>query len=94
MDVIDYFVLIQGIDQIKLNEAVFKRIDELRKKRNWSYYKLSKISGVNKNVFYNYKREPDKYLTLQTCCKILAAFDMPFSEFFDSELFDDLDKGV
>ena len=79
---------------MKLNEAVFKRIDELCKKRNWSIYKPSKISGVNKNVFYNYKREPDKYLTLHTCCKILAAFDMSFAEFFDSDLFDDLDKGV
>ena len=53
-----------------------------------------KLSGVSKNTFYNYKREPDKYLTLHTCCKILGAFDMSFSQFFDSELFDNLEDGL
>lgn len=66
---------------MKLNEATLKRIDELRAQRGWTYYELAKVSGVSKNTFYNYKREPDKYLTLHTCCKILGAFDMSFSQF-------------
>ena len=79
---------------MKLNEATLKRIDELRAQRGWTYYELAKVSGVSKNTFYNYKREPDKYLTLHTCCKILGAFDMSFSQFFDSELFDNLEDGI
>ena len=33
-------------------------------------------------------------LALHTCCKILGAFDMSFSQFFDSELFDNLEDGL
>ena len=79
---------------MKLNEATLNRIDVLRAQRGWTYYELAKVSGVSKNTFYNYKREPDKYLTLHTCCKILGAFDMSFSQFFDSELFDNLEDGL
>lgn len=60
------------------------RIKRLLKKRDWSVYKLSKLSGVSQSTLSNmFNRNNDPSIrTLEDICK---AFGITLSQFFANE---------
>ena len=63
---------------------VIKRIDELKKERNWSLYKLSYMSGLSSSTLANiYRRHTIPSLsTLEAICN---AFGITLSQFFSED---------
>ena len=74
---------------LTLNQAFVKRVDELLFERNWSLYKLSKLSYVPlstlKNVYRNHSKSP----SLSIVYKVANAFDMTVMEFLNCPIFYD-----
>lgn len=63
---------------------VLSRIDELRIKRNWTYYKLSEESGITQSTIANMfaRKSTPSISTLECFCK---AFNISLAEFFCDE---------
>ena len=60
---------------------IFERIDELCANRGWSYYELSKESGISSNAIYKWKNKGNlpSLLNLQLICD---AFGITLKQFF------------
>jgi transcriptional regulator with XRE-family HTH domain len=60
---------------------ILNRIDELRKEKGWSVYKLSKEAGLKQSTVSNlYER--NNAPTFPTLEKLCAAFGISFADFF------------
>ena len=74
--------------------AVRDRILRLCSERNITINKLSSLSALPpssiKNILYGKSRNP-KLITIKTICDGL---DISLRQFFDSELFDDLEQEI
>lgn len=76
---------------MKLNDAVGKRIIEFCKERNITPNKLCTMSGVIQstvNSIFSGRSQNPKLSTIQYLCEGLG---ITLKEFFDSELFDNID---
>lgn len=78
---------------MNLQTAIQLRILELIKERKWSVNKLAERSGIAPSSL---KRTVKPYATIkntstETIQKICYGLEIPFKEFWNSELFDDLD---
>ena len=76
-----------------LQTAIQLRILELAKERNWSINKLAERSGIAPSSL---KRTVKPYATIKntstdTIQKICCGLDIPFKEFWNSDLFDNLE---
>jgi len=67
---------------LKMN--ILLRIKELLKRRNWTIYKLSKLSGVSQSTLSNlFKRNNAPTIsTLESICK---TFGITLSQFFSND---------
>ena len=64
---------------------VLKKIDDLRKERGWSLYKLSEESGVSQSTLTNmFVRETNP--SLNTLSLICDAFEITLSDFFENNI--------
>ena len=70
-------------------KAFVKRIDELLYKRDWSLYRLSKVSCVPLSTLKNFYRNHCKSPSLSLVYKIANAFDMTIIEFLNSPILSD-----
>ena len=60
---------------------ILRRIDELRRERNWSIYKLADEAGITQSTLANmFTRKTLPSLT--TLTQLCEAFNMSLSEFF------------
>lgn len=78
---------------MRLQDAIRFRILELAKERKWSVNKLAERSGIAPSSL---KRTVKPYATIkntstETIQKLCYGLDIPFREFWNSELFDNLD---
>ncbi|MBQ2714542.1 MAG: helix-turn-helix transcriptional regulator [Clostridia bacterium] len=76
---------------MKLSKAIGKRVEILLKERNMTQYKLSKKGGIPRStisVIIDGKYETVK---LDTVYQIVATLDISLKEFFDHEIFDDIE---
>ena len=78
---------------MNLQTAIQLRILELIKERKWSVNKLTERSGIAPSSL---KRTVKPYATIkntstETIQKICYGLEIPFKEFWNSELFDELD---
>lgn len=76
---------------MKLHDAVSKRIIEFCKERNITPNKLCTMSGVIQstvNSIFSGRSQNPKLSTIQYLCEGLG---ITLKEFFDSELFDNID---
>lgn len=77
-----------------IKEAVEKRIIELCNKRNIAVNALANISGVSPSTIYSILNEKSKNPGVCSIKKICDGLDITIREFFNSELFDELEQEI
>lgn len=74
-----------------LQEATKKRILALCDEKNITINKLSTLAGVRQSTVNNLIDGTSKTPTLLTVLRLCLGLDMQLKEFFDDEVFKDLD---
>ena len=77
-----------------IKEAVEKRIIELCDKKGIAINALANVSGVSPSTVYSILNEKSQNPGICSIKKICDGFDISVREFFDSDLFDDLEQEV
>ena len=77
-----------------IKEAVVKRIIELCSKRGIAINNLANISGVSPSTIYSVMNEKSKNPGVCTIKKICDGLEISIKEFFDSNLFADLEQEI
>lgn len=75
-----------------ISEATQKRIIELCKERNITINRLATLSGITQSTLNNIVKGNSKTPTLQTIVYLCAGFNIEIIDFFNSELFKNLDE--
>ena len=74
--------------------AVQKRILELCEEKGITVNKLANMSGVTQSTLNNIISGRNNSTTISTIKKICDGLDIEIKEFFDSEVFDDLEQEI
>ena len=77
-----------------IGEGVRLRILELCVQRNISVNKLSGMSGITQSTLNNIVSGRNRSATVSTVKKICDGLEISIREFFEGELFDDLEQEV
>jgi len=77
-----------------IGEAVRKRIIELCRMNDLSFNKLSNISGVTQSTVNNIVSGRNNSATISTIKKLCDGLEITIQDFFNSDLFNDLDQEV
>ena len=75
-----------------IGEAVKERILELCREKNISINKLSTMSGVTQSTVNNIVSGRNRSATISTIKKLCDGLGITIEQFFDSDLFRDLDQ--
>ena len=75
-------------------EAVAKRILQLCDERNIAVNTLAKISGVSPSTVYSMLNEKSQNPGVVSLQKLCDGLDITLRQFFDSEIFDDIEQEV
>lgn len=75
-----------------IGEAVKERILELCREKNISINKLSTMSGVTQSTVNNIVSGRNRSTTISTIKKLCDGLGITIEQFFDSDLFRDLDQ--
>ena len=75
-----------------IGEAVKERILELCLEKNISINKLSTMSGVTQSTVNNIVSGRNRSATISTIKKLCDGLGITIEQFFDSDLFRDLDQ--
>ena len=75
-------------------EAVAKRILELCKERDMAINALGAVSGVSPSTIYSMLNEKSKNPGVVSLKKLCDGLEISLRDFFDSELFDDLEQEI
>ena len=75
-------------------EAVAKRIWELCKKNKLNINALANISGVSPSTIYSMLNEKSKNPGVVSLKKICDGLEISIREFFDSDIFDDIEQEI
>ena len=79
---------------MRISEAVVKRLYQLCDERNLTVNKISNISGVTQSTVSDIVNGTTNNAGIATIKKLCDGFEISVREFFDSELFDDLEQEV
>ncbi len=79
---------------MRIGEAVKKRIVQLCVERKITLNKLATISGITQSTINNITGGRNKSATVSTIKKICDGLEMSIKDFFDSELFDNLEQEI
>ncbi len=79
---------------MNIGEAVKRRILELCQKQNISINKLSSMSGVTQSTVNNIVSGRNRSTTISTIKKLCDGLGITIQEFFNSELFQDLEQEI
>ena len=77
---------------MKLSEAVGKRVENLLAERNMTQYQLYKNGGIPRSTISVTVDGKYKTVKLDTIYQIVATLGITLKEFFDDELFDELEE--
>ena len=77
-----------------VKEAVEKRIIELCNQKGIAINALANISGVSPSTVYSILNEKSQNPGVCSIKKICDGLDISIREFFDSELFDELEQEI
>ena len=77
-----------------VGEALRLRIIELCNSRNITVNKLATISGVTQSTLSNIISERNNSATVSTVKKICDGLEMTITEFFTSEIFENLEQEI
>lgn len=75
-----------------IGDATRTRILKLCKERNITINKLCTLSGITQSTIDNFMRGNTKNLTLQTLLYICERLNIKIIDFFNDNLFDNLDE--
>ena len=75
-------------------EAVAKRILQLCDERNIAVNTLANISGVSPSTVYSMLNEKSQNPGVVSLQKLCDGLDITLRQFFDSELFDNLEQEI
>ena len=75
-------------------EAVAKRILQLCDERNIAVNALANISGVSPSTVYSMLNEKSRNPGVVSLQKLCDGLDITLRQFFDSEIFDDIEQEV
>ena len=75
-------------------EAVAKRILQLCDERNIAVNTLANISGVSPSTVYSMLNEKSQNPGVVSLQKLCDGLDITLRQFFDSELFDDIEQEI
>ena len=79
---------------MRLSEAIVRRICELCEERNITINKASNWSGVTQSTVSDIVNGVTKNPTVSTLKKLCDGFEISIREFFNSDLFDDLEQEI
>ena len=79
---------------MNIGEAVKERILQLCNERDISVNKLSSISGVTQSTVNNIVSGRNRSATISTIKKLCDGLGITIEEFFNSELFRDLEQEI
>lgn len=75
-------------------EAVAKRILELCEERNMAINALASIAGVSPSTIYSMLNSKSQNPGIVSIKKLCDGLDISIRQFFDSDLFDDLEQEI
>ena len=75
-------------------EAVAKRILELCEERNMAVNALATVSGVSPSTIYSMLNEQSNNPGVVSLKKLCDGLEISSREFFDSDLFEDLEQEI
>ena len=75
-------------------EAVAKRILELCEQRHMAINGLGTVSGVSPSTIYSMLNEKSQNPGVVSIKKLCDGLEISLREFFDTELFDDLEQEI
>ena len=75
-------------------EAVARRIIQLCEQRNIAVNALANISGVSPSTIYSMLNEKSQNPGIVSIKKICDGLEISLREFFDCELFDDIEQEI
>ena len=79
---------------MRISEAVVKRLYQLCDERNLTVNKISNISGITQSTVSDIVNGTTNNTGIATIKKLCDGFEISVREFFDSDLFDDLEQEV
>ena len=79
---------------MQIGNAVRLRIIELCDERNITINKLSTMCGITQSTLNNIISGRNKSMTVSTVKKICDGLNITIRDFFESEIFDDLEQEV
>lgn len=75
-------------------EAVAKRVLELCEERNMAINALASTAGVSPSTIYSMLNSKSKNPGIVSIKKLCDGLDISIRQFFDSDLFDDLEQEI
>lgn len=79
---------------MNIGEATKQRIVELCKQKSITVNRLSTICGITQSTLNNIVSGRNKSATVSTVKKICDGLEISIKEFFNSELFDNLEQEI
>lgn len=76
---------------MKLTEAIAIRVKKLLNERGLSQYSLFKNGGVPRSTVSNVVNNNKKRVSTETVYQICSTLGISLKEFFDDEIFDNID---
>ena len=77
-----------------VKEAVEKRIVELCEERGLAINALANLAGVTPSTIYSILNQRSKNPSVSSIKKICDGLDISIRDFFDSDLFDNLEQEI
>ena len=84
----------KGVDRMNTKEAIAQRILDLCKEQDIAINALANISGVSPSTVYSMLNEKSQNPGVVSIKKLCDGLDISVREFFDSDLFDDLEQEI
>ena len=75
-----------------LSDAVRKRINNLLKENNLNIWKLYKLTGVSASTLSYFMSGKRELINLKTLLHVCEGFNIGLKEFFDDQLFKDVEQ--
>ena len=79
---------------MSIKDAVAKRFRQICKERNIKTNELANLSGVTPSTAYSMLDESRRDVSVVTVKKFCDGLDISIREFFDSEIFDELEQEI
>lgn len=79
---------------MQIKEAIVQRFQELCQERNIKYNELATLSGVTPSTVYSMMDERRKDVSVITVKKLCDGLGITISQFFDAQIFKNLEQEI